>query len=76
MRIPALFPSTFVCPTEIIAFSDKANEFHDVNCEVVAVSVDTLQPLGLDKHAEEGTRTTTASALVSLETAGSHERPA
>uniref|UniRef100_A0A8C9BQQ0 Thioredoxin-dependent peroxide reductase, mitochondrial n=1 Tax=Phocoena sinus TaxID=42100 RepID=A0A8C9BQQ0_PHOSS len=29
---------TFVCPTEIIAFSDKANEFHDVNCEVVAVS--------------------------------------
>lgn len=33
--------STFVCPTEIIAFSDKANEFHDVNCEVVAVSVDS-----------------------------------
>ena len=33
--------STFVCPTEIIAFSDKANEFHDVNCEVVGVSVDS-----------------------------------
>ncbi|KAH0623703.1 hypothetical protein JD844_006770 [Phrynosoma platyrhinos] len=32
---------TFVCPTEIIAFSDKANEFHDVNCEVVGVSVDS-----------------------------------
>ncbi|ELR51278.1 PREDICTED: thioredoxin-dependent peroxide reductase, mitochondrial [Bison bison bison] len=32
---------TFVCPTEIIAFSDKASEFHDVNCEVVAVSVDS-----------------------------------
>uniref|UniRef100_A0A5F4W8I1 Thioredoxin-dependent peroxide reductase, mitochondrial n=1 Tax=Callithrix jacchus TaxID=9483 RepID=A0A5F4W8I1_CALJA len=32
---------TFVCPTEIIAFSDKVNEFHDVNCEVVAVSVDS-----------------------------------
>ncbi|KAM9617699.1 thioredoxin-dependent peroxide reductase, mitochondrial isoform 1-T1 [Trichechus inunguis] len=32
---------TFVCPTEIVAFSDKANEFHDVNCEVVAVSVDS-----------------------------------
>ena len=30
-----------MCPTEIIAFSDKANEFHDVNCEVVAVSVDS-----------------------------------
>lgn len=33
--------STFVCPTEIIAFSDKANEFHDINCEVVGVSVDS-----------------------------------
>ncbi|XP_053451864.1 thioredoxin-dependent peroxide reductase, mitochondrial-like [Nycticebus coucang] len=32
---------TFVCPTEIVAFSDKANEFHDVNCEVVGVSVDS-----------------------------------
>ncbi|KAG8517360.1 LOW QUALITY PROTEIN: Thioredoxin-dependent peroxide reductase, mitochondrial, partial [Galemys pyrenaicus] len=32
---------TFVCPTEIVAFSDKANEFHDVNCDVVAVSVDS-----------------------------------
>ena len=41
MRIPPFFPSTFVCPTEIIAFSDKASEFHDVNCEVVAVSVDS-----------------------------------
>ncbi|KAF7254243.1 hypothetical protein EYD10_01251 [Varanus komodoensis] len=29
---------TFVCPTEIVAFSDKAKEFRDVNCEVVAVS--------------------------------------
>ncbi|KAJ7397373.1 hypothetical protein BTVI_136127 [Pitangus sulphuratus] len=32
---------TFVCPTEIVAFSNKANEFRDVNCEVVAVSVDS-----------------------------------
>lgn len=37
----SLSPSTFVCPTEIVAFSDKANEFHDANCEVVAVSVDS-----------------------------------
>nr|XP_012598665.1 thioredoxin-dependent peroxide reductase, mitochondrial-like [Microcebus murinus] len=29
------------CSTEIVAFSDKANEFRDVNCEVVAVSVDS-----------------------------------
>ncbi|XP_051883180.1 thioredoxin-dependent peroxide reductase, mitochondrial [Pristis pectinata] len=32
---------TFVCPTEIVAFSNKANEFHDVNCEVIGVSVDS-----------------------------------
>ncbi|XP_047459076.1 thioredoxin-dependent peroxide reductase, mitochondrial [Mugil cephalus] len=32
---------TFVCPTEIISFSDKANEFRDVNCAVVGVSVDS-----------------------------------
>uniref|UniRef100_A0A8C5U953 Thioredoxin-dependent peroxide reductase, mitochondrial n=1 Tax=Malurus cyaneus samueli TaxID=2593467 RepID=A0A8C5U953_9PASS len=32
---------TFVCPTEIVAFSDKANEFRDANCDVVAVSVDS-----------------------------------
>ncbi|CAN8215886.1 unnamed protein product [Coccothraustes coccothraustes] len=32
---------TFVCPTEIVAFSNKAKEFRDVNCEVVAVSVDS-----------------------------------
>ncbi|XP_061914665.1 thioredoxin-dependent peroxide reductase, mitochondrial [Entelurus aequoreus] len=32
---------TFVCPTEIISFSDKASEFHDINCDVVGVSVDS-----------------------------------
>jgi len=32
---------TFVCPTEIIAFSDRAEEFRKINCEVVAVSVDS-----------------------------------
>uniref|UniRef100_A0A8D2K1W3 Thioredoxin-dependent peroxide reductase, mitochondrial n=1 Tax=Theropithecus gelada TaxID=9565 RepID=A0A8D2K1W3_THEGE len=37
---------TFVCPTEIVAFSDKANEFHDVNCEVVAVSINTPRKNG------------------------------
>ncbi|XP_053430528.1 thioredoxin-dependent peroxide reductase, mitochondrial-like [Nycticebus coucang] len=32
----------FVCPTEIVAFSDKANEFpYAVNCGVVGVSVDS-----------------------------------
>jgi alkyl hydroperoxide reductase subunit AhpC len=32
---------TFVCPTEIIAFSDRAQEFRDLGAEVAAVSVDS-----------------------------------
>lgn len=32
---------TFVCPTEIIAFSDRAEEFRKINAEVVACSVDS-----------------------------------
>lgn len=32
---------TFVCPTEIIAFSNKAKEFREVGCEVLACSVDS-----------------------------------
>ncbi|MBO0701251.1 MAG: peroxiredoxin [Zavarzinella sp.] len=32
---------TFVCPTEIIAFSDKIDEFHKRGCEVIGVSVDS-----------------------------------
>ncbi|XP_014666693.1 PREDICTED: peroxiredoxin-2-like isoform X2 [Priapulus caudatus] len=32
---------TFVCPTEIVAFSDHADEFRKMNCEVVAVSTDS-----------------------------------
>lgn len=33
---------TFVCPTEIIAFSDRIEEFRAINTEVVAVSVDSV----------------------------------
>lgn len=33
--------STFVCPTEIIAFSDRIKEFHELNTEVIACSVDS-----------------------------------
>ena len=29
---------TFVCPTEIIAFSDRIQEFKDIGCEVVYVT--------------------------------------
>ncbi|XP_073499701.1 peroxiredoxin-1 isoform X2 [Phyllobates terribilis] len=32
---------TFVCPTEIIAFSDRVEEFKKLNCEVIAASVDS-----------------------------------
>lgn len=32
---------TFVCPTEIIAFSDRAEEFRKIGAEVVAASVDS-----------------------------------
>ncbi|XP_037368509.1 peroxiredoxin-4 isoform X2 [Talpa occidentalis] len=32
---------TFVCPTEIIAFGDRIEEFRSINAEVVACSVDS-----------------------------------
>lgn len=32
---------TFVCPTEIIAFSDRYEEFSELNTEILAVSVDS-----------------------------------
>ncbi|PIK34620.1 putative peroxiredoxin-1 [Apostichopus japonicus] len=32
---------TFVCPTEIIAFSQKASEFRQVNTQVIGISVDS-----------------------------------
>ncbi|VTS05497.1 peroxiredoxin [Tuwongella immobilis] len=32
---------TFVCPTEIIAFSDAVEEFEKRNCQVLGVSVDS-----------------------------------
>ncbi|MCY3005986.1 MAG: peroxiredoxin [Planctomycetota bacterium] len=32
---------TFVCPTEIIAFSERAKEFNDLGVEIIGVSVDS-----------------------------------
>ncbi len=32
---------TFVCPTEIIAFSDRIAEFRKINTEVIAISTDS-----------------------------------
>ena len=37
---------TFVCPTELWAFSDRAAEFSELGCEVLAVSVD-------NKHSQQ-----------------------
>ena len=39
---PLFFSSTFVCPTEIIAFSDRIEEFRAINTEVVGCSVDSV----------------------------------
>ncbi|XP_075488408.1 2-Cys peroxiredoxin BAS1, chloroplastic-like [Primulina tabacum] len=33
---------TFVCPTEIIAFSDRYNEFQKLNTEILGVSIDSV----------------------------------
>jgi peroxiredoxin (alkyl hydroperoxide reductase subunit C) len=32
---------TYVCPTEIIAFNDRAREFEELNTQLIAVSVDS-----------------------------------
>lgn len=32
---------TFVCPTELIAFSDKAKDFAGIDCQVIGVSTDS-----------------------------------
>jgi len=32
---------TFVCPTEIIAFSESADKFRAINCELIACSTDS-----------------------------------
>jgi len=37
--IPLAF--TFVCPTEILAFNDRLDEFHAINTDIVACSVDS-----------------------------------
>ncbi|XP_029440999.1 peroxiredoxin-2 [Rhinatrema bivittatum] len=32
---------TFVCPTEIISFSDRVAEFQEIDCQVIGASVDS-----------------------------------
>jgi len=33
---------TFVCPTEIIAFNERYNEFRELNTEVIGCSTDSI----------------------------------
>ena len=35
------FDFTYVCPTEIIAFSENIQKFKDINTEVLAISTDS-----------------------------------
>lgn len=35
------FDFTFVCPTEITAFSDRYDEFKALNAEIIGVSIDS-----------------------------------
>jgi len=35
------FDFTYVCPTEIISYSNKAQDFKKINTEVLAISVDS-----------------------------------
>lgn len=39
--IHCAFCSTFVCPTEIISFSDRAKEFEAIGCQLIAASTDS-----------------------------------
>ncbi|MFD2613359.1 peroxiredoxin [Paenibacillus gansuensis] len=36
------FDFTFVCPTEIMAFSDAYEQFRELDCEIVGASVDSV----------------------------------
>merc|ERR1712071_252948 len=45
---------TFVCPTEICAFSDRANEFKELGCEVLACSTDShFSPLAWTQQSRK-----------------------
>jgi peroxiredoxin len=51
---------TYVCPTEIIAFSDRLAEFREIDTEILAISVDSkyshlawyLQMINFSKNME------------------------
>ena len=47
---------TFVCPTEITAFNDRVQEFKDLDCEILGVSVDSVysHPAWIKTPKEKG----------------------
>merc|ERR1711936_1141609 len=42
---------TFVCPTEIIAFSERVEEFKKINCEAIGCSKDFNSRTNMEKFA-------------------------
>ena len=68
-----------MCPTEILAFSERVEEFREVNCEVLGCSTDTeychLAWYVMDKH-ELGEGISVASvALTTVECTVVHYEP-
>ena len=45
---------TFVCPTEITAFSDRYSDFSSKNCEILGVSVDKYSHLAWIQTRNQG----------------------
>ena len=47
---------TFVCPTEVLSFSNAADELHELNCEVFGISVDSqyVHKAWVDTKREDG----------------------
>jgi len=47
---------TFVCPTEVLNFSDAAGEFNKLNCQIFGISVDSkyVHKAWVDTKREEG----------------------
>jgi hypothetical protein len=71
LRVAPLLRRTFVCPTEIVAFSDRLKEFQELNCNVVGCSVDRCARTRVRRarasctpcHEIEATRAVHARAL-------------
>ena len=47
---------TFVCPTEVLNFSDAGSEFNELNCQIFGISVDSqyVHKAWVDSKREDG----------------------